>query len=179
MKKSIALILAVAMLMMACVACGGAAADKNLPKDDTRLQEGTMFTVKGGEVVKVLLMGKKTEGGYYVYTKEDGKSSIVDGESHPLTSILAGQFQSCMDAVAKAAKAGEMTLGESCDFTLTAQLKAGYDKLTKDGESQTYFVYSIEKKTLVKGEGNYEGATTLGLVEFKLSDATAYVAFDR
>lgn len=181
MKKSIALILAVAMLMIACVACGGATVgDKNLPKDDTRLQEGTMFTVKGGEIVKVLLQGKKTEGGYYVYTKEDGKSSIADGESRPLTSILAGQFQSCMDAVAKAAKAGDMTLGESADFTLTAQLKAGYDKLTKSGSDHTYFVYSIEKKTLVKGDGDYEGATTLGLVEYKLADgATAYVAFDR
>ena len=181
MKKSIALILAVAMLMIACVACGGATAgDKNLPKDDTRLQEGTMFTVKGGEIVKVLLQGKKTEGGYYVYTKEDGKSSIADGESRPLTSILAGQFQSCMDAVVKAAKAGDMTLGESADFTLTAQLKAGYDKLTKSGADHTYFFYSIEKKTLVKGDGDYEGATTLGLVEYKLADgATAYVAFDR
>ncbi|MBR6554790.1 MAG: hypothetical protein IKT90_01085 [Clostridia bacterium] len=180
MKKSIALILAVAMLMIACVACGGDTVDKNLPADETRLQQGSMFTVQGGEIVKVLMQGKKTEGGYYVYTKEAGKSSMADGQSNPLTSVLAGQFQSCVDAVAKAAKAGDMTLGESADFTLTAQLKAGYDKLTKSGADYTYFVYAIEAKTLTKGDGDYEGATTLGLIEYKLADgATAYIAIDR
>ena len=136
--------------------------------------------VDGIEKVKVLMQGKKTEGGYYVYTKEAGKSSMADGQSNPLTSVLAGQFQSCVDAVAKAAKAGDMTLGESADFTLTAQLKAGYDKLTKSGADYTYFVYAIEAKTLTKGDGDYEGATTLGLIEYKLADgATAYIAIDR
>ena len=71
MKKSIALILAVAMLMIACVACGGDTADKNLPADETRLQQGSMFTVQGGEIVKVLMQGKKTEGGYTIVGEGD------------------------------------------------------------------------------------------------------------
>lgn len=179
MKKSFALILAVAMLMMACVACGGTA-DKNLPEGTTRVQDGSLFVVEGGAIVKMVAQGKNADGTYYVYTNEGGKTSNVAGESRPLSSVVFAQFDAAAKAVAAAVKAGDIKVAESCEFRFSADVKAGYGKITKEGHEQAYYVYAMEKNTLTLGEGTYEGATTLGLLEFKLADGTScLVAFDR
>ena len=179
MKKSFALILAVAMLMMACVACGGTA-DKNLPEGTTRIQDGSLFVIEGGAIAKMVAQGKNADGSYYVYTNEGGKSSNVAGESRPLSSVVFSQFDAAAKAVAAAVKAGTIKVADSCEVRFSADVKAGYGKITKDGHSQAYYVYAIEKNTLTLGEGAYTGATTLGVLEFKLADGSScLVAFDR
>ena len=134
MKKSIALILAVAMLMIACVACGGNTADKNLPADETRLQEGSMFTVKGGEIVKVLMQGKKTEGGENGGT-DFGFGNFLTGAETKEVDISKAHISVEIDGGKASGSMEDLRPGVTVTITLNSKGQATYVLVS----SQSFF----------------------------------------
>ena len=179
MKKSVLITILTALLVMAFSACD-MVADKNLPADNSLLQVGSWFSVQDGDVIMTVMKGQRADGSYYAYVKNQGESTCADGVEQTMIGITAGQFQDCVLVIRKAVRKHDLPVADTCDFIFTAQMSVGYAKISREGNTIPYYVYSIEAQTLQQGSGVYHGKTTLGLILFTQADGKmAYIAIDQ